>query len=275
MNALNSSKIGAQKILSKEEAENRVMEYAPREFPERFSEAAVEFVKFQSGNENPTFKIDRVVSITTGIAEIEKVTLSERVETEALERLKGLQEDAYKQGYDLGRDEGRESAYRETVEDLGARLSRVDSVVGTLEDLKLEMIKQNEISFVKLIFQIASKIAMTEIQEKPELVLNVIQQAVAGSLDEEQITIRLAASDLEFIESTKKDLGQEFQFMKRAKLEASAEIEPGGCLVLTNFGQIDATLKKRFEKVWSEIQQKIPAPSEAIVDTTPEDGSES
>lgn len=275
MQGLNAPKVNMPKILSKEDAENRVMEYAPREFPARYSEAAVEFVKFQSELENPEFKIDRVVSITTGIAEMEKVTLSERVEAEALERLKGLQEEAYKQGYDLGRDEGQEVAYREKIEDLSARLSNIDNVVGTLEDLKFEMIKQNEISFVNLIYQIASKIAMAEIQKKPELVLSVLQQAVAGSIDEEQVTIRLAQSDLDFIEQSKKNLGQDFQFIKRAKLEASADIEPGGCLILTNFGQVDATLKKRFEKVWSEIEQKIPAPSEAIVDTTPEDGSES
>lgn len=275
MQGLNAPKINMPKILSKEDAENRVMEYAPREFPARYSEAAVEFVKFQSELENPEFKIDRVVSITTGIAEMEKVTLSERVEAEALERLKGMQEEAYKQGYDLGRDEGQEVAYREKIEDLSARLSNVDAVVGTLEDLKFEMIKQNEISFVKLIYQIASKIAMAEIQQKPELVLSVLQQAVAGSIDEEQITIRLAQSDLDFIEQTKSNLTQDFQFIKRAKLEASAEIEPGGCLILTNFGQVDATLKKRFEKVWSEIEEKIPEPSIAIVDTTPDDGSES
>ncbi len=264
--------IGNQKILSKDDAENSVIEYQPREFPARYSQAAVEFVKYQSTLENPDFKIDRVVSMTTGISEMEKVTLSERVEAEALERLKALQEEAYRQGYDLGRDEGQEAAYIERTDDLRARLTRVDEVVGSLETLKQELVRQNEGSFIKLIYQIASKIAMNEIQQNSGLIMSVLKEAVADSIDEETLTIRVAQSDLDFIEKSKGDLGVEFSFLKRAKLEAHPEIQPGGCVVVTNFGQIDATVEKRVEKVWSSIHEKIPKASSSIVESSSQDG---
>ncbi|CAN5462390.1 hypothetical protein BH10BDE1_BH10BDE1_08210 [soil metagenome] len=253
-----------QKILSKLDADTRVVEYTPREFPNRTSQVAVEFVKYQAGLENTDFKIDKIVSLTTGIAELEKISLAERVEVEALERLKQLQEEAYRQGYDLGRDEGQESAYREKSEELSENLKKIDRAMHTLEVLKTELVKQNEASLVTLVYQIASKVAMAELKEKPELILPVILEAAAGAQDEESIVIRLSHSDLDFLESTKERLGQEFEFIKRAKLEGTNEIQSGGCVIVTNFGQVDATIEKRLEKVWASVQQKLPKKSDII-----------
>lgn len=261
-----------QKILSKEDADTRVVEYTPREFPNRMSEAAVEFVRFQSTQESPEFKIDRIVSMTTGIAELEKVSLSERVETEALERLKSMQEEAYRQGYDLGRDEGQESAYQEKSGELEQRIQQLDGIMSVLETLKTELVKQNEASIVKLIYQVANKIAMAEIKQQPELLLPVIQQAAAGSQDEEQIVIRISQPDLEFIENTKARLGQEFEFVKRAKLESSEDVRQGGCVIVTNFGQVDATIEKRLEKVWASIETKLPKQNDVLEEPSSDDG---
>jgi flagellar assembly protein FliH len=258
------SGMNLQKILSKLEADTRVVEYTPREFPHRTSEVAIEFVKYQAGLENPNFKIDRVVSLTTGIAELEKTSLAERVEVEALERLKQLQEEAYRQGYDLGRDEGQESAYREKSDELSENLKKIDRAMRVLERLKVELVKQNEASLVTLVYQIASKIALAEIKEKPELILPIILEAASGAQDEENIVIKLSHADLDFLENTKERLGQEFEFAKRAKLEGTDEIEPGGCVIVTNFGQVDATIEKRLEKVWASIQQKLPKTSDVI-----------
>lgn len=258
------SSLNSPKILSKEDANTRVVEFSPQEFPQRMSQAAVEFVRFQNTLENPDFKIDRVVSITTGIHDLEKVSLSERVEIEALERLKQLQEEAYQQGYDLGRDEGQESAYFETKEMLTQRLSKIDEMIVSLESLKTNLCRQNEAALVTLTYQIASKIVMDEIKQRPELILPVILQASTEAQNEENITIQMSSVDLEFIESVRDRLGQEFAFLKKSKLEAHSNIQPGGCVVVTNFGQVDATVGKRLDRVWAAVQQKLPKTNDVV-----------
>jgi len=262
------------KILSKDDANTRVVEFSPQEFPQRMSQAAVEFVRFQNNLENPDFKIDRVVSITTGIHDLEKVSLSERVEIEALERLKSLQEEAYQQGYDLGRDEGQESAYVETKELFVQRLGKIDEMIVSLENLKTNLCRQNEASLVTLAYQIASKIVMEEVKERREVILPVILQASTEAQNEESIVIQMSASDLEFIESIRERLGQEFSFLKKSKLEAHPGIQSGGCIVVTNFGQVDATVEKRLDRIWLAIQQKLPKTSDVVtVDEKPDGNS--
>lgn len=244
-------------ILEKDEADRRAMVYSPREFPAQVSQAAVEFVKFQTEQENPDFKIDRVVSVTTGIAELEKLALSERVETEALERLKGLQEEAYKQGYDLGRDEGQETAYREKSEEMQMQISRLDAIVHQLETLKMDLVKQNEASLVQLTFELAKKMALTEISIKPDIILNVLSQAAGAAQAEESMTIRLSDEDVASIESNKARLGKEFEFIKKARLEGSPEIQKGGCVIVTNYGQVDSTIEMRLKKIWESLSEML------------------
>jgi flagellar assembly protein FliH len=261
-----------QRILSKSEAESKAVEYSPREIPAKPADAAIEFVRMRTEHENPEFRIDRVVSITAGIDELEKMSLSERVESEALERLKSMQEEAYTQGYDLGRDEGQESAYREMSEAISKRIASIDKVVSSFESLKVDLVRQNEASLVSLVYQLATRIAMTEIKSNQETILEVLRQAATEAQGEESFAIRLSNQDIEFIESMKERLGKEFEFIKRAKLEGSDEIQPGGCMIVTNFGQVDATLEKRLEKVWTALSEVRPKTEDVL---TPSSNDES
>lgn len=251
-------------IYDSEQAEKIAAPFVPREFPFVPSKAAHDFVRRQSGAENNSFQVDKVVSITTGIAELEKQSLLERVELEALERLKALQEEAYKQGYDLGRDEGSESAYKKTFQDVQDRMQSLEKVLSELEELRTELVRQHEIGLVQLVFSIAKKIAMTEIETKPEMIIKAIQAAAHSAQDDESVTVRLNPVDLEYVEKTRAQLGKEFQLIKRARLEASPEISTGGCVVVTNFGQVDATVEKRVGMVWQTLQEQLPKAAEVL-----------
>ncbi|MDX9731482.1 MAG: FliH/SctL family protein, partial [Bdellovibrionales bacterium] len=129
------------------------------------------------------------------------------------------------------------------------------------------VLKLNEASMVKLIFQIASKLAQTEIEGNKDLILTVLKQAVVDAQEDDSLTIRLAKRDFEFIEESRariEGLGDEYEKIRRAKLEANEDIVPGGCVIVTSFGQVDATVEKRIEKVWSLVSEKMPKVSDVI-----------
>lgn len=249
-------------VLDKDEAQQRVVSYSPRQFPFHAGQAAHEFVKFQSQQENPDFHIDRVVSQTSGIAELERQSLSERVEAEALTRLKALQEEAYAQGYDLGRDEGRESAYREKLKELDDRLKGLDLCVAHLESIKENLVRSHESQLVRLAFEVARRLMLDEVEQNPQRILPVILAAAGEAAQEETLTIRLSERDFAFVEDCKakvgKELPKEFEFLKKAKLESSRDVADGGCIVETNFGQVDASVQMRVERMWSSLKDRLP-----------------
>jgi flagellar assembly protein FliH len=257
----------AKGVLSEEEAKKIAIAYAPRKFPQTVSPAASSFVAFQANREAETgvgssFRIDRIVAEQTGIADLERVSIEERVEREALGRLKDLQEQAYQQAYQLGLEEGREKAYQETSEAFAERMAHFDLLISNIENLKPELVSYNEAHIVRLAYVMAKKIAMAEIAEKTELILSTARHAIESAQSDENITVRLAPSDLEFIEHMKEKLGKDFEKLKKAKLEASDSITPGGCIVATNYGDVDATVEQRVEKLWNSLSSKLPKVSD-------------
>jgi flagellar assembly protein FliH len=252
----------AKSVLPKDDAQKIAVAYSPRKFPQAVTPAASGFVAFQASQEaagfESSFQIDHLVAQQTGIADIERASIEERVEKEALVRLKELQEQAYKQAYALGLEEGREKAYQETSEILSQRLASLESLIQSVENLKPELVSFNEAHIVRLAYVMAKKIAMDEISERPDLILNVIRQAIQGAQSDEAVRVRLSQADFDFVEKMREKLGKDFDVLKRAKFEASESVTPGGCIVETNYGDVDATVEQRVDKLWESLASKRP-----------------
>lgn len=252
----------AKSILTKEEADKIAVAFTPRKFPLAITAAASDFVALQAQQTEsgfqPSFRIDRIVADQTGVAELERLSIEEKVEREALARLKDLQEEAYQQAYQLGLDEGREQAFQEQKAVLEEKVRHLDEVLNAIIDLKTQLVTFNETHIMKLVYYLARRIALDEIAEKPEVILPVLRQAISGAQADETITVYLSPSDLEFVEQTKEKLGKDFESLKKARLEASEEIQSGGCVVETNYGDVDATVEQRLEKLWTNLAEKLP-----------------
>ncbi len=252
----------AKAVFSKDDADKIAVAFAPRKFPQVVTPAASSFVAYRSSQESQgfesSFQIDRIVAQQTGVADLERVSIEERVEKEALGRLKELQEQAYKQAYQLGLEEGREKAYVENSAEFAQRLKSLETLLVSIENLKPELISYNESHIVRLAYVMAKKIAMDEIVERKDLIIKVVQQAIEGAQSDETVTVRVSADDLAIIEEMNGKLGKSFDALKRAKFEASDAITSGGCIVETNYGDVDATVEQRVEKLWDNLSGKIP-----------------
>lgn len=249
-------------VFSREEAERLAVAYSPRKFPTVVTPAAKDFVAFQSdqaeAGTDPVFRIDKIVAEQTGVAELERASIEERVEREAIGRLKELQESAYQQAYQLGLDEGREKAFVEQRDLMAEKIQHLDSVIGSIETLKKDLVSFNESHLVKLVYSMARRLLMSEIEQKREIVLEVIKQAIESAQSDENVTVRVSATDYAFIEEIKERLGKGFEAVKAAKFEPSDEIADGGCVIETNYGDVDATVEQRLETLWSTLVGKLP-----------------
>lgn len=249
-------------VLAKEDADKLAVTYSPRKFPTVISTTAHDFVAYNANGGTaggPTsFRVDKLVAQQTGIAELERLSLEEKVEREALNRLKEFQEQAYQEAYQLGLDEGRERAFKEQSSELSEKMSHLNELLTSIERLKLDLIACNETQIVRMIFFMAKKLVYQEISAKPEIVLETVRQALAGAQSDEKVNVRLSVSDHAFIEKSREKLGKEFEAIKRVRLEPSDDIVSGGCVVETNYGDVNATLEQRLDRMWQSVSEKLP-----------------
>ena len=172
--------------------------------------------------------------------------------------MKDLQEQAYEQAYQLGLEEGREKAFLEHQAELEAHMQSFGELIGSVTRMKMDLIASNEAQLVSLVFSIAKRLAVAEVTAKPELVLELVREAIEGAQSEENVTVKVSANDFALIEALKDKLGKEYDGLKTVKLEASDSVTSGGCIVETNYGDVNATVERRVEKLWESFAEKLP-----------------
>jgi len=249
-------------VIAKEEAEFVVVAHAPKKFPFVISPVAREFVANSEQADAPNFQIDPKVAKQTGIAELQRLSIEQQVERLALERVQSIQENAYREAYQLGLDEGRERAFSENKLEFEKRLKDLDGLIDSITKIKSQLLVEHEAHIVKLLFYVARRLVMQEISAKPESILPVLESVLKDVESSEAVKVLVSKSDLEFLNQISAQSGADNELLKRAQFEEREDVTPGGCIVETNYGSIDASLEKRFEKLWDTLAERIPTRAE-------------
>lgn len=251
------------------EQNKTVLEYQPREFVLGTPGAALDYLERKK--QGSDFVLSDVLRTVTGVEEIEKQSEEARIEQKVLERIALIQKQAYDEGYLLGKDEGYAAALEKRNNEIDRGLLDLSAVLESVQNLKPELISNNEAHIMNLIYQIAEKLAYDHIEQKPEVILEVIRRAIHTAQVEEEVTVLVAPEQVQFLETYKNSDNEKFEFLENIKIQASDQIRPGGCIVETNYGAIDARIEERFKKVWAELSASIPKVKDSV-ESSDDDG---
>jgi len=252
----------AKSVLSKELAEKTVLEFVPMRFDLGTPESALSYLEEkQLGSD---FRMNDAVRVQTGIDKVEKQNEEEQIEAAALEKLKEIQEQAFQEAYQLGLDEGRRQAFEKHSSEISERMKSLDQLLLTIKDLKKEMAAFNEAHLMQLVYQMAARLAKVELDGNNQAMVQILRDAVGLAQDEENVTVRVSTAQFEFLENLKKETGRELDFIRKIRFEPSAEINDGGCIVETNYGEVDARIEQRIQQLWSVLSENIPRVKDRI-----------
>jgi flagellar assembly protein FliH len=243
-------------VLPKSITHERVLEFVPKKFELGTPDQAMEYLALKKRGAD--FNLSDALRVQTGIDEIEKAQQEEKIELRALELLKDVQEPAYKEAYELGLSEGRQEAFSKFSAEITEKLETLETLLKSLETAKIEILNFNEAHIMTLVFQVASKLARVEVERNDQALIEVLRGAVSLAQDEENITVRVAPAQHEFVEELKKHNGRQFEFLKKIKFESSEDVTSGGCIVETNYGEVDARVEQRVASLWAAMAENMP-----------------
>jgi flagellar assembly protein FliH len=248
-----------------------VIAFQPKDIPLVISKQAKDFHAYQGTGDldrATDFQISPLVAEMSGVAELSRRDVDDKVEALALERLKEVQEAAYKEAYELGHIEGGEKGFEEKRAELTQVIARMDEILKAFDGFFQKMLNEHEIHLVRLVCMIASRIAMKEIQVDKELIISVLNQVLEESQLENDIVVVVSKDDLSFIDSLRERLDKRMEKFKRVKLEVGETMQAGGCWLETQFGVIDATVEERVKKALEAVESKMPHVTKAQGPTT-------
>lgn len=234
----------------------RVLEYVPKKFETGVSAPAMEYLDLKKKMEND-FRMAEAIRIQTGVNRIEEQSVEVEVENKTIEKLQEVQEAAYQEAYNLGLEEGRKEAFQNSSAEIDQNLQMFATLMQNIENMKSELMKHNETHLVKLVLHVAQRLALHEVQANQEAVVDVMKQAIQAAQIEEEVTVQVALAQFDFLENLKKETSREYEFLKKVKLIPNESVQPGGCIIETNYGVIDARFEERVAKLWETIGDSL------------------
>ncbi len=249
----------SRNVISREVSANRVVDFEPKKFPTVMPEQAKAFVRMDPG---PTtnFKVSDLVAQQTGVSAEEKKILEAKVQDMVLAQLKQVEERAYQEAYELGLDVGRKQSFDKYIQQYKSQFSRFGDLLTLMENLISTLVSKNEARIVDLVMRVAEKLAVDHIEANREVILSVLKEVFTELQKDEKVIVKVSQPDFEFIQEVQERLGfgDELKFLEGHKVESSPEIKSGGCVIETNYGDVDATIEQRLTKLWGELRAKIP-----------------
>jgi flagellar assembly protein FliH len=204
------------------------------------------------------FVLDKTQEAIAGIDKIQRSRIEKMVQKEVLERLKQVQEEAYQKGFELGREDGRVEAIREASNQVDSDIRSFKDLIQNIQNQYEQIAKVNEGRIVDLIFKIASRLAAKTLEYDTHAITEVVRQTVESVSSQDKVIVEIHPSLIQFFEELQTHSGRDYDFLKLVDIQPNETISIGGCVVRTQFGEIDAQFETRMQNLWQSLRQVVP-----------------
>ncbi|MBP9838867.1 MAG: hypothetical protein KBC84_09150 [Proteobacteria bacterium] len=150
---------------------------------------------------------------------------------------KDAYDDSIKQGYQLGYDKGMIKATKEAIR----LIQEQDKVNQKLSE-----------EAAKLAVAICSTIISEQITISPDIIVGIAKKAIKQSMIGEKVTIIANPDDLASLNNALPNISLLASGTK-ITLEGNDKISRGGCVVRTDFGEVDATVEVLIDSIKTNI----------------------
>ncbi|GEM_PF-2995829 len=208
---------------------------------------------------NPNFSLDSF-SVVSSAESWSQETLPDATEQREFVRAANLAEEHTRQlaeqlesGHLAGYEEGYVVGKTESATALEELRAQASQFLTALNDESLATFQRMEKHAVHLAISIARKILITTADVRPDYILEIIREGLKQTGAAKPLRIRVSPADLEFIEVvgippelSTEELGVKYQLDESVK---------SGCIIETDFGDIDLQLEKMWEQIAASLYE--------------------
>ncbi|MGP1561567.1 MAG: flagellar assembly protein FliH [Helicobacteraceae bacterium] len=186
-------------------------------------------------NEDLLKKIDE---LSSSVVKLEMQL--EKKEEEHKYELEKIRQEAY----DDGLNKGEESALAKVKDTMDEYQDKLYSSIKKLDVASIEYasgINKLEEELVSVALEIAAEVVAKEVQSNSKEVALALAKSLLGSVkDASKVTVKVSAKDAGLLREHFKD---------RVQIEEDDALSPGGVVIISDVGNINADIQKRFEKI--------------------------
>jgi flagellar assembly protein FliH len=179
--------------------------------------------------------------------------------SEAQKRVAEIEKDAYQRGLEQGKVDGWQDG-RAEAERL---IERLHIIIARAIERRNEIMTESESQLVGLVLNIARKVVKVLTENQRNVVVNNVLQALRKLKSKTDVSIRVNIADLKVTTEHIKDITERIERVGNITVMEDATVDPGGCIIETDFGEIDARISSQFQEIEDKILEVTPIKTRA------------
>ncbi|MCS6777755.1 MAG: FliH/SctL family protein [Chloroherpetonaceae bacterium] len=194
-------------------------------------------------------------------------TIVQQAMEQAEKILQEAQQSGYQAGYAQGYAEGEAAARQLLTQQADtervALREEIAAFIAHIEAQRRKIWQELEPQIIGLVFDLARKVIKQEVEVNRDVALSMVRNALRRVADSTSLRIRVHQEDLETVRAARQELLTLLDGVPHVEIVADRRVGPGGCIVETECGNIDARIETQMDTIADVLQQMTMAPRQA------------
>jgi flagellar assembly protein FliH len=201
---------------------------------------------------------------------------AQKIRQEAEDEAKGIIEEARKKAEELeaeiqakvdkqekeafakGHAEGREEGFQEGRQEVERLVESLQKIISAAIEKRNQIIQESETQVINLVLLIAKKVIKVISENQRNVVINNVVQALRKLKSRGDVVIRVNLADVELTSEHINDFMKMVENVKSVTVLEDSSVDRGGCIIETDFGQIDARISSQLHEIEEKIIELAP-----------------
>ena len=163
-----------------------------------------------------------------------------------------------REAYEKGHAEGHEKGYEEGTAEVQRLVESLHTIITKAIEKRNEIIEEAETQIINLVLLIVKKVIKVISENQKNVVINNVVQALRKLKSRGDVVIRVNLADLELTSEHVKDFMKMVENVKSITVLEDSSVDRGGCIIETDFGQIDARISSQLHEIEERILELMP-----------------
>ena len=168
----------------------------------------------------------------------------------ANENTADLEKEAYDKGFSQGEKDGLELGNKKALK----IIENIENLFIEMNQIKKEVIKYHEKEILEMIFSIATKIIHCKLESNDKIIKDTVLEALDLTVEKSKLILKVNPEDLDYVEQLRPEIFDRFNEIKSIMVTPDPSITRGGCFLETPYGDVDARVEARLEKIYQSLE---------------------
>ncbi|MDA3849881.1 MAG: flagellar assembly protein FliH [Spirochaetaceae bacterium] len=196
---------------------------------------------------------------TNAQEEAERIISEAKVEAERIiVEAQAQEEKIFLENREAGEKKGHQDGFAEGSAEVQRLVDRLHTIINAAIEKRSDIINEAESQLIDLVLLISSKVVKVISENQKNVVINNVVQALRKLKSRGNVAIRVNLADLALTTDNVQNFMKMVENVKSIVVLEDTSVDKGGCVIETDFGQIDARISSQLKEIEEKILELTP-----------------